>query len=144
MLGFDPLFDNLRAVRSGSVSYPPYNILKDRNSGVIILEMALAGFSEKDIDVIKTDTEIIIRGNRQMVSTQSAPEKPLPDVLYKGISTQRFERRFTTDLDVRTATFVDGMLRIEFEPAKQGVNQRIQLNKHYSVQQGLLQEDGGG
>ena len=49
-VGFDELFDKLYGIENDSVGFPPYNIIKDNEYNYTI-EMALAGYSKKDIQI---------------------------------------------------------------------------------------------
>ena len=51
-VGFDRLFDQLASSSRVTSSYPPYNIIRE-NDYDFKIEMALAGFSKEDIEVLK-------------------------------------------------------------------------------------------
>ena len=56
-VGFDRIFDNLNtyvANNATSTGFPPYNIRKEGDYNYVI-EMALAGFGKKDIEVEVSD-----------------------------------------------------------------------------------------
>ena len=61
-VGFDNIFDhfNLHLENTRSVNYPPYNINKidDFNWNI---EIALAGFGKKDIDVSTAENQLTIK-----------------------------------------------------------------------------------
>ena len=50
-VGFDRLFDQLASSSRTTSSYPPYNIIRE-NDYDFKIEMALAGFSKEDIEVV--------------------------------------------------------------------------------------------
>ena len=54
-VGFDRTFDRLwdyASHQAESTGYPPYNIVKDADNGYkYTIEMALAGFDKKDIEI---------------------------------------------------------------------------------------------
>ena len=63
-VGFDELFDHFNntleyTVKQGT-SYPPYNINKVDDLNYQI-EMALAGFSKKDIEIKSADSQLTIK-----------------------------------------------------------------------------------
>ena len=60
-VGFENIFDhfNLHLDNSRTVNYPPYNINKLDNLNWNI-EVALAGFSKKDIDISVADGQLTI------------------------------------------------------------------------------------
>ena len=111
-VGFDNIFDhfNLHLDNSKSVNYPPYNInkLNDFNWNI---EMALAGFSKKDIDVSVADGQLTIKS----IHSNDKPE--LSGTIHKGISKRQFTRTFTLadDVIVNGAELKDGMLIIDLE-----------------------------
>jgi molecular chaperone IbpA len=111
-VGFDNIFDhfNLHLDNSKSVNYPPYNInkLNDFNWNI---EMALAGFSKKDIDVSVADGQLTIKS----IHSNDKPE--LSGTIHKGISKRQFTRTFTLadDVVVNGAELKDGMLVIDLE-----------------------------
>ena len=112
-VGFDELFDHFNNTLEYTVkqqtSYPPYNINKidDLNFQV---EMALAGFSKKDIEVKYADNQLTIKS----VDSDDKVEK---ETLHRGISKRKFSRTFTLaeDMKVNGAELKDGMLLIELE-----------------------------
>ena len=62
-VGFDRIFDNLNtyvANNATSTGFPPYNIRKEGDYNYVI-EMALAGFGKKDIEVEVPDGTLSVR-----------------------------------------------------------------------------------
>ena len=112
-VGFDELFDHFNNTLEYTVkqqtSYPPYNINKidDLNFQV---EMALAGFSKKDIEVKYADNQLTIKS----VDSDDKDEK---DVIHRGISKRMFSKSFTiaSDVEVKGAELKDGLLKISME-----------------------------
>ncbi len=49
-IGFDSLFDRIPTVAQQDNGYPPYNIRKV-DDYIYVIEIALAGFSERNIEV---------------------------------------------------------------------------------------------
>ena len=110
-VGYDRIFDNLaRYVDNNTTStgFPPYNIRKEGENNYVI-EMALAGFGKKDIEVEVTDGTLSIRSVKENVDDDSN--------LYRGIAYRNFERKFTIaeDVMVNGAKLEDGMLNIALE-----------------------------
>ena len=87
---------------------PPYNIRKDGETNYVI-EMALAGFGKKDIEVEVADGTLSIRSVKENVDDDSN--------LYRGIAYRNFERKFTIadDVMVNDAKLENGMLSIALE-----------------------------
>jgi molecular chaperone IbpA len=94
-----------------SVNYPPYNIVRTGDYTYDI-EVALAGFSKKDIDVQYADGVVTIK------SVHEAKDKDDEDgTIYKGISKRHFTKSFTIadDVEVKGAELKDGLLKISLE-----------------------------
>ena len=107
-VGFDRLFDQLASNSRVTTSYPPYDIIKDDDYNFKI-EMALAGFSKKDIEVEVADGVLTIRSIKENDEDENN--------LYRGISYRKFNRKFTLadDIIVKDAKLQDGLLNISLE-----------------------------
>ena len=94
-IGFERLFDELSAFERvvNKNTYPPYNIAKlDENQFVI--EMAIAGFSQDDLDITVEKNKLSIKGNkRYTVGDGKNPDEK--HYIHKGISSKAFEQSFT-------------------------------------------------
>ncbi len=103
---FDRLFDYVTH-QAESTGYPPYNIEKQGEYNFTI-EMALAGFGKKDIEVEFAEGTLTIK---------SIKEKEEKETLYKGISQRNFTRKFTLadDIIVKGAKLDNGMLTVTLE-----------------------------
>jgi len=112
-VGFDDLFDHFNNTLEYTVkqptSYPPYNINKVDDLNYQI-EMALAGFSKKDIEIKSALSQLTIKS----VENDDKNEK---ETLHRGISKRKFSRTFTLaeDIKVNGAKLKDGMLLIDLE-----------------------------
>jgi len=111
-IGFDRVFTEMNrqfANTRGSDNYPPYNITRLDETHYII-EVAVAGFSESEIDVELNDSTLVVRGE------QTKADKEV-DYIHKGISTRSFERNFTLadNVAVLDATVQNGILAIALE-----------------------------
>ena len=112
-VGFDDLFDHFNNTLEYTVkqptSYPPYNINKVDDLNYQI-EMALAGFSKKDIEIKSALSQLTIKS----VENDDKDEK---ETLHRGISKRKFSRTFTLaeDIKVNGAELKDGMLLIDVE-----------------------------
>ena len=113
-VGFDRVFDKL--VDYGNTNYetggfPPYNIRKTGDFKHVI-EIALAGFSKGEIEVILTDGVLEIKS-----SNLPTTEKPKDDLVHKGIAKRAFTRKFTLadDIEVKDAKLENGLLVIDLE-----------------------------
>ena len=87
-VGFDTLFEDLERIhqsaRSGTDNYPPHNIVKIDEEKFLI-ELAVAGFKQDDIDVEVKDGILKISGEMG---------KDERDFAFKGISSRKFEKSF--------------------------------------------------
>ena len=117
-IGFDPMFDRFEAMlndeffmNSSSGNYPPYNINKT-GEYTYDIEVALAGFGKKDIDVEYKDSVITIKSIHE-----TKAEDTDDGVLYRCISKRHFTKSFTIadDVEVKGAELKDGLLRISLE-----------------------------
>ena len=112
-VGFDRVFDRL--VDYGTTydtgGFPPYNIRKTDDFKHVI-EIALAGFSKGEIEVILTDGVLEIKS-----SNFPTTEKPKDDLIHKGIAKRAFTRKFTLadDIEVKDAKLENGLLVIDLE-----------------------------
>jgi len=109
--GFDDVLERLFQAHNhfvSSTSYPPYNIIRDDNKYRI--EIALAGFKKKDIDVSLTKNVLIVSGNTPKAEADK-------NIAYRGIATRKFKRSFalSDNTEVKAAKMEDGMLVIEIE-----------------------------
>ena len=118
-IGFDDVFNHFESMFDHQFdtlnvsNYPPYNIVKSGKNKYDI-EVALAGFNKKDINVNVEDGMLTIE------SVQSKDEKEVEDndgVLHKGISKRYFKRSFSiaNDVQVKGAELKDGLLRVSME-----------------------------
>ena len=110
-VGFDRVFDRLVDYTNNnmnSTGFPPYNIKKVGDYGYEI-EMALAGFGKEDIEVEVANGVLTIRSVKD--------NSDEPEVLHRGISYRKFNRRFTLadDIVVRDAKLENGLLSVELE-----------------------------
>ena len=111
-IGFDSMFDRLLGGNmqhvSNSQGYPPYNIRKEGEAKYII-EMAVAGLSEDDLEVELKEGTLSIR-SKQSTDDQS-------DYVHRGIAKRQFERSFalSDDIVVKGCDLTNGMLIVELE-----------------------------
>jgi molecular chaperone IbpA len=113
-IGFDSMFNRLANFpqQPEGGTYPPYNIRKEDDYKFVI-EIALAGFSEKDVEVELTENVLSIRS----VDEKGKQNLDTPDYVHRGIANRSFSRKFTLadDIVVRGAEFQNGLLNISLE-----------------------------
>ena len=115
-VGFDDVFDHFESMFDGPTltigsNYPPYNIVKTGDNKFDI-EVALAGFNKKDINVTSENGMLTIESKQEDKSKDKDGE-----VLHKGISKRYFKKSFTIadDVEIKGAELIDGMLRVSME-----------------------------
>lgn len=114
-IGFDREWDMLEDLQDSFSrklpGYPPYNIKKIA-PGKYEIEMAVAGFEKKDIEVEQRNNQIIIEGTREAREESSDVE-----YIYKGIASKHFRQVFALadHLEVSHTQFKDGVLKISLE-----------------------------
>ena len=119
-VGFDNVFDQLeymmedRFFEKGTVAnFPPYNIVKT-GENTYDVELALAGFNRKDIEVEYKENQLTVKSKKQ-----DKPEETDEDgnMIHRGISKRMFTRSFTiaNDVEVKGAELKDGLLKVSLE-----------------------------
>jgi HSP20 family molecular chaperone IbpA len=107
LLGFDQLERMLDNVSKASADgYPPYNI-EQISPNEIRISLAVAGFTESDLDVAVEGNELIVRG-RQVEDDEGRV------FLHRGIAARQFQRRFVIaeGIEVEGALLEHGLLQI--------------------------------
>ena len=112
-VGFDNLFNELERLVEGTTpqrntSFPPHNIIKVDDNRYVV-EMAVAGFGQDEVDVEIQDGTLIVKGEKK--------DHAEVDYLYRGIATRSFTKsiRLSETIEVRGAQFKDGILKIGLE-----------------------------
>jgi molecular chaperone IbpA len=143
-IGFDHLAGLIdKASRADKQpSYPPFNIellAEDQYR----ITMAVAGFSEEDIDIESKDNHLIVVGtkttNNVQKQSESNTETSPRKFLHQGIAERNFERKFQLGEHVKVigAFMKDGLLHIDLEreipealkPRKIAINGKSLLNQ---------------
>ena len=109
-LGFDHIFDALQDIHvHANDGYPPHNVVKDGDAKYQI-EMAVAGFNKKDINIEVKEHILTIKGKRETRRESDA-------YVHKGISGRKFEKSFRLSeyTEVTGADMTDGILTVNLE-----------------------------
>ena len=87
-------------------NYPPYNLIQ-LNNVESRLEIALAGFSKKEIKVYTEYGRLIVEGAKE--DTKDA------EYVHRGLAQRNFNRTWTLseDTEVREVQFKDGLLTVK-------------------------------
>ena len=105
-IGMDEYFDRLFNLHETTSNYPPYNLvtISEVESR---LELALAGFKKKEVNVYTQDGKLFIEGQKEDKETET-------NYVHKGVAQRSFTRAWTLadDTEVRSVDFEDGLLII--------------------------------
>ena len=109
-VGFDrlgSLLDTLNSYEGDAPAYPPYNIERVSENDYRI-SMAVAGFSDADLDIEVKEHTLSIRGDKQAEQENST-------YLHRGIAARSFERRFqlADHVVVKGASLENGLLHVD-------------------------------
>lgn len=113
LLGFDTIEKTLERVAKNGDGYPPYNIerlpARDGVGERLRITLAVAGFSEADLEVTVEDNELTVRG-RQTDDCERI-------FLHRGIAARQFQRVFVLadGMKVTGADLKNGLLAIELD-----------------------------
>lgn len=112
-LGFDRMFNTLEAMLdtapNTSEKFPPHNIIKLDDQKYVV-ELAVAGFDEDEIDITVEDGILKITGEKK------EPENEI-EYLHKGIGTRAFTKsiKLIDTVEVHGAQYKNGILKIGLE-----------------------------
>ena len=88
-------------------NYPPYNIIQVKNSESV-LEIALAGFKKKEVNVYTEYGKLFVEGKKEEKKTES-------EYFHQGLAQRSFKRAWalSDDFEVRDVKFEDGLLTVK-------------------------------
>ena len=116
-VGFDSVFDNFERMFSNDFfnspsSYPAYNIVKTKENNYDV-EVALAGFSKKDIKVSYADGQLSI----ESIKSDKEKEKDENGIIHRGIAKRYFKKTFSVadNCEIKGAELKDGLLKVSLE-----------------------------
>jgi len=141
-VGFDHLFEELdRVARHANDHYPPHNIVKVNKDNYLI-ELAVAGFSEDELEIEVNDRTLTVKGDHKNRGRE---------YIHKGISAKKFHRTFRLSeyVEVQGANYSDGILAVslkvvlpeEKRPRKISINSDEGLTHDTTEQRFLTEED---
>ena len=127
LLGFDDLERALdRVSKTGTDGYPPYNIERIAADGgepeKLRITLAVAGFSEDQIEVTVEENQLLIRGRRREEETR--------DYLYRGIAARQFQRAFllADGMQALSAKLAQGLLSVDLvRPQPERMARKIRI-----------------
>ena len=105
-IGMDEYFGRLFDLHETTTNYPPYNLVTVSNVESR-LELALAGFKKKQVNVYTQDGKLFVEGQRE--DGESGNE-----YIHRGVAQRSFTRTWTLaeDTEVRSVEFEDGLLTV--------------------------------
>ena len=106
-IGFDELFDEISRINHNKDSnYPAFDVIKTDEKNYEI-NLAVAGFSESEIEIISLQNILYIKGKKTHNNIQNT--------IHKGIALRPFEKKFNLDplMEVTEAILSQGMLNIK-------------------------------
>ena len=118
-VGFDNMFDHFEHMMDDSFfrgtmgNFPPYNIVKT-GENTYDVELALAGFNKKDIEVEYKENMLTVKSKKQDKQEETDEDG---NVIHRGISKRMFSKSFTiaNDVEVKGAELKDGLLKVSME-----------------------------
>ena len=117
-VGFDNMFDHFEHMMDDSFfrgtmgNFPPYNIVKT-GENTYDVELALAGFNKKDIEVEYKENMLTVKSKKQ----EETKDEDGNVIQHRGISKRMFSKSFTiaNDVEVKGAELKDGLLKVSME-----------------------------
>lgn len=111
-LGWDSFFKSLNLDLNTAVEstkYPPYNLVETSENQYSI-EMAVAGFDERDITVESNQNRLTISGSKESKTEGKTYH-------YQGLASRSFARSFVlpTNMNVVGASMKNGILTVNLE-----------------------------
>ena len=105
-IGMDEYFGRLFDLHETTSNYPPYNLVTVSNVESR-LELALAGFKKKEVNVYTQDGKLFVEGQREDGETGT-------EYIHRGVAQRSFTRTWTLsdETEVRSVTFEDGLLTV--------------------------------
>ena len=105
-IGMNDYLNRVFDLHETTSNYPPYNLITVSNVESR-LELALAGFKKKEVNVYTQDGKLFVEGQKEDKETET-------NYLHKGLAQRSFTRSWTLsdDTEVRSVTFENGLLSV--------------------------------
>ena len=103
-IGMDDYFDRLFKAQE-QTNYPPYNLIQVSETEVV-LELALAGFKKKEVNVYTQEGKLYVEGKRGDTEEKT--------YVHRGVAARYFTRACTLsdETEVRSVEFENGLLTV--------------------------------
>jgi len=106
-IGMNEYLNRVFDLHETTTNYPPYNLVQVSNVESR-LELALAGFKKKEVNVYTQDGKLFVEGQKEDKETET-------NYVHKGLAQRSFTRAWTLadDTEVRSVDFEDGLLTVK-------------------------------
>ena len=106
-IGMNEYLNRVFDLHETTSNYPPYNLIQVSNVESR-LEIALAGFKKKEVNVYTQDGKLFIEGQKEDKETGT-------NYVHRGMAQRSFTRSWTLsdDTEIRSVTFEDGLLSVQ-------------------------------
>ena len=105
-IGMNDYLNRVFDLHETTTNYPPYNLIEVSNVESL-LEIALAGFKKKELNVYTQDGKLFVEGQREDTESEKT-------YVHRGMAQRSFTRTWTLaeETEVRSVVFEDGLLSI--------------------------------
>jgi HSP20 family molecular chaperone IbpA len=105
-IGMHDYLNRVFDLHETTTNYPPYNLIEVSNVESL-LEIALAGFKKKEVNVYTQDGKLFVEGQREDTESEKT-------YVHRGMAQRSFTRTWTLaeETEVRSVEFEDGLLSI--------------------------------
>ena len=105
-IGMHDYLNRVFDLHETTTNYPPYNLIEVSNVESL-LEIALAGFKKKEVNVYTQDGKLFLEGQREDTESETT-------YVHRGMAQRSFTRTWTLaeETEVRSVVFEDGLLSI--------------------------------
>ena len=105
-IGMHDYLNRVFDLHETTTNYPPYNLIEVSNVESL-LEIALAGFKKKEVNVYTQDGKLFVEGQREDTESETT-------YVHRGMAQRSFTRTWTLaeETEVRSVVFEDGLLCI--------------------------------
>ena len=106
-IGWSPILDELKSIAAVKPNYPPYDIIDQKNDSTLI-NVAVAGFTKKDLTITVEERTLKIEGKKESKETEGT-------LVHNGIAGRDFVLTFALAeyYEVESATVKDGILTVK-------------------------------
>ena len=105
-IGMHDYLNRVFDLHETTTNYPPYNLIEVSNVESL-LEIALAGFKKKEVNVYTQDGKLFVEGQKEDTESETT-------YVHRGMAQRSFTRTWTLaeETEVRSVVFEDGLLSI--------------------------------